>query len=158
VIKLDVEDQRVIKEALFLFERRNHVFLLFTYAFDVTRRPMGRTLIGFCKCFFNPLILITVIDRCKCIFFPPLNLGSFISKPVVPKHLPLLVGTFLALKHDSLIELTFAKSCAACKSWLCEVHYHEFKSLVLARVAHSEIKPLLMAFGVCVDLHVQPIL
>lgn len=101
--------------------------------------------------------MVAVVDGCKRIFLTPLYLGAFIGQLVFADHLPFLDVALLALEHNALLKFVLAKASTTSYSGLGKVHDHEFVFMVLASIANSKVEPLLVALGVCVHLHVQPI-
>ena len=59
--------------------------------------------------------------------------------------------------HNSLSQLFFLVACATCNARLRKIHYMEHVFTVLTSVLDPEIEPLLMALGICVDLHVETV-
>ena len=64
----------------------------------------------------------------------------------------------LRLVHYSLEELVLSVSAATCDTRLSEVHNLKDILSILTCIAHSEVKPLLMASCVCIHLHVEAVL
>ena len=57
--------------------------------------------------------------------------------------------------HNTLLEFIFFVTSAACDPLLCEIHDVEHVFAVFARILNSEMKPLLVAFCVRVNLHIK---
>lgn len=72
--------------------------------------------------------------------------------------MPFFTAILSAFEHHPLKELIFAIAVTCRQSGFGEVHDHKLVSLALHGVSNAEVKPLLMTFSVCVDLHVQPVL
>jgi len=112
---------------------------------------------GICILFeylLNPVFLVRILASSQRIFLSPDNFRPHEVQLFGSQRTPLRILTQLAFIHDSLEELTFAVASAACDARLGEIHDRESVLSVFARVLHFEVKPLLVAFGVCVHLHI----
>jgi hypothetical protein len=111
-----------------------------------------------------PVLLIRVGTGGYHVFLPPgdirLDVLALAFGFIVCKILPLfevVVDDLLLLRPYFDPEIYFAVfvASAACNAWLCEIHYVEGASDPFLTALGFEVKPLLMAPRVRVDLHVQ---
>jgi hypothetical protein len=158
VLKFHSKYERIIIELAFFLKRRNLILLLVTNTLTIVATCSMHSILIHSKRFLYPLLLVTIIASGHCVFLFALNLSPLKLELVIADHLPVINSTLFALEHHTLEQLSLAVAKATCHSGLCEVHNHEFVVHLSFGVPHTEIKPLLMTFGIGIYLHIEPVL
>ena len=158
MLEFHIEYKRVIIELAFFLKRRNLILLFVTNTLTIVVTCRMHSILIHSKRFFYPLLLVAIVASGHCVFLFALNLSFLKLEFVISDHLPVLNSTLFALENNTLEQLSLAVTKATCHSGFCEVHNHEFVVHLSLGVPDTEIKPLLMAFGIGIYLHIEPVL